>query len=64
MHDKNNAVHSDTTLNTAREAFEYGNQENICDGNKATDAYIIFSLRLFSETNLIILKKNYKQTPV
>jgi hypothetical protein len=32
--DKHNANHSDITLNTA---FEYGNQENICDGNKATD---------------------------
>ena len=35
--DKYNAVHCDITLNTAREAFEYGNHENICDGNKATD---------------------------
>ena len=35
--DKYNAVHCDITLNTAREVFEYGNHENICDGNKATD---------------------------
>ena len=26
--DKYNVVHSDSTLNTAREAFEYGNQKN------------------------------------
>ena len=35
--DKYNAVHCDITLNTAREAFEYGNHENICHGNKAID---------------------------
>ncbi len=35
--DKHNAVHCDITLNTAREVFEYGNHENICDGNKAID---------------------------
>ena len=35
--DKYNAVLCDITLNTSREAFEYGNHETICDGNKAID---------------------------
>jgi hypothetical protein len=51
--DKHNAVHSDTTLNTAREAFEYGNQENICHGNKATDDshFVSNEFTNFNESN-------------
>jgi hypothetical protein len=40
-------------LNTAREAFEYGNQENICHGNKATDDshFVSNEFTNFNESN-------------
>jgi hypothetical protein len=56
--DKYNVVHSDSTLNTAREAFEYGNQETFNNGNKATSDSPIVSTEFTNLTNLTNLSQN------